>query len=259
VFINERARLGIFRWRYNLAFYYKVALAFAFAGFTGISAQLNFYLPFTPVPVTMQVLPVLLSGVILGKHYGALSQLIYASLGALGLAWFAGNTSGIAVLTGASGGYIIAFIVAAWVIGYFTDSYREARSKLSQAVLMFSGVIIIYIFGAAQLSFITGMGAREAVLKGIFPFIPGDIFKAIIAIGISSVLLPEGSYAIEKKNFNSKLLVLSTGGVAITLGLFWVSIAQIKTLEAFSLVSTVAIYSIAIAVFGFGILKSLRG
>ncbi len=257
--MSEEARLRIFRWRYNLAFYYKVVLAFVFAGLTGLGAQLSFYLPFTPVPVTMQVLPVLLSGVILGKHYGALSQVIYASLGALGLAWFAGHKAGLEVLMGATGGYIIAFIVAAWVIGYFTDTYREARSKVSQAVLIFTGVLIIYILGAAQLSFVTGMGAKEAVLKGIIPFIPGDIFKAILAIAISSILLPRGSYVEEKKGFNSKLLTLSATGAGLTLGLFWLSIAQISALEAFALVSTVAMYSMAIVAFGFGVVRALRG
>lgn len=258
MFLSEEKRLNIFRWRYNLSLYYKAALAFGFAGITGLSAQVSFYLPFTPVPVTMQVLPVLLSGVILGKNYGAISQLIYVLLGAMGLAWFAGHSSGIEVLMGATGGYIIGFILVAWLIGYFTDSYREARAKPSQAVLMLAGVLTIYILGAVQLSMVADMGAREAVLKGIAPFIPGDIFKALVAVAVSSLLLPRGSYAREKEGFNSKLLTISTAGAGITLGLFWIGLVKIEALDGAALVSTVALYSIALALFGLGILRALK-
>jgi len=258
MFIQEQTKLNMFRWRYNLSFYYKAALAFAFAGLTGIGAQVSFYLPFTPVPVTLQVLPVLLSGVLLGKNYGALSQVIYASLGALGLAWFAGHSSGLEVLMGATGGYIMAFVLAAWLIGYFTDSYSGARSRVSQGVLMLAGIVVIYTLGAAQLSVVAGMSAKGAVLKGVAPFIPGDIFKALIAISVSSLVLPKDSYGEEKGNFSPRLLGLSILGAGATIAFFWISLAKITALESGALASSVALYTLALVFFGWGMVRGLR-
>jgi len=81
----------------------KVALAFAFACFTGILAQLRFYLPYTPVPVTGQVFAVLLSGVILGKWYGGMSQGLYAGLGRSRDSWFSEGKAGMEILSGGHG------------------------------------------------------------------------------------------------------------------------------------------------------------
>lgn len=258
MFLSEEKRLRLFVWRESLSFYYKTILAFAMAGFTGLAAQLYIYLPFTPVPVTMQVLPVLLSGVLLGSTYGMLSMVIYLLLGVLGAPWFAGGKHGINVLLGATGGYLVGFIFAAYLIGYVTDRYREARKPLSQAILMLTGVLIIYALGVLQLAAVANLSLSQALLKGAVPFIPGDIFKAAIAMGISSVLLPRGSYTLERKNFKPVLLTLSFAGAVFTLVLFWLKLLSVEQATV-ELAYSTALYALAVVIFGLGIVRAFRG
>lgn len=252
MFIGENARLNFFRWRYEAEIYHKLALALAFAGLTGIGAQAKLYLPFTPVPVTAQVFFVLLSGVVLGRSYGALSMALYAALGAMGIPWFAGGNAGIEVLLGATGGYILGFILASYLIGYFTDTYLSSRSPAAQIGLMFSGVGIIYALGSVQLAHVAGMSAGEALAKGVLPFIPGDIFKALIAVGISTVLLPRGSYGNERdagqKIRSVRLYLSSIAAVAAAffLALFWMKLAGIKSATMAELLWYSVAYSTAV-------------
>src|SRR3972149_3349650 len=99
VFIKyEYAKHSFFKWRYESGFANKIILALGFACLTGLLAQLRFYLPYTPVPVTGQVFAVLLSGVILGKWYGGLDQGVYAGIGVVGIPWFTGLKGGLDVL-----------------------------------------------------------------------------------------------------------------------------------------------------------------
>jgi biotin transport system substrate-specific component len=111
IFIKyESAKYDFFKWRFESKFAKKLVLAFFFACLTGIFAQLRFYLPYTPVPITGQVFAVLLSGVILGNLYGGISQGLYAALGVAGVPWFSGGKAGLEIFTGVTGGYIIGFI-----------------------------------------------------------------------------------------------------------------------------------------------------
>ncbi|MCH8992280.1 MAG: biotin transporter BioY, partial [Acidobacteria bacterium] len=98
-----------------------VALVVGFALFIAATAQIRIPLPGTPVPITGQTLGVLLTGAALGSIAGTSSLLLYISLGAVGLPFYAGGTSGWGRLTGATFGYFIGFIVAAWVVGWFSE------------------------------------------------------------------------------------------------------------------------------------------
>lgn len=193
----ESATLNFFKWRFESTLAHKIVLALGFACLTGLLAQVRFYLPFTPVPVTGQVFAVLLSGVILGKWYGGLSQGFYAGIGAAGVPWFAGMTAGAGILTGVTGGYIVGFIVAAMIIGWFTDRYVSARSFRSMFVLMVTGVAVIYLFGVVQLSLVLGVGAQKAIELGALPFIGADIYKALIAAAIATAVTPKSAYGNE--------------------------------------------------------------
>ena len=95
-----------------------MVFAALFAALTGAVAWFKIPLPFTPVPITLQTLMVLLSGAMLGAYFGALSMIIYLILGAIGLPVFAGGSSGIGALFGPSGGYLFSYPVAAFVIGF---------------------------------------------------------------------------------------------------------------------------------------------
>jgi len=131
----KQIRYNLFKWRYELDVAHKVVSALGFACLTGLLAQVRFYLPWTPIPITGQSFAVLLSAIILGR-WGGISQVMYAGIGAAGVPWFAGWKGGIGVITGPTGGYIIGFIIAAFFLGYFVDKYIQSRNFLSILGLM---------------------------------------------------------------------------------------------------------------------------
>lgn len=194
-------RYSYYKWRCESSFVYKMALGFAFAGFTGICAQLRVYLPFTPVPITGQVFAVLLSAVVLGRWYGGLSQVVYTAIGILWIPWFAPKTGmaafssgGVEIIYGATFGYIIGFIVAAFVIGWLTDSYVKARKIQALMPIFLLGIGIVYLFGAVWLGYVLNISIQKAVVLGVVPFIGVDIAKAIGTSFIATAIVPKERY-----------------------------------------------------------------
>ncbi|MCD5383826.1 biotin transporter BioY [candidate division WOR-3 bacterium] len=196
----RHVRYNLFKWRYELDIVHKVALSLGFACLTGLLAQVRFCLPWTPVPITGQTFAVLLSAILLGKWSG-ISQCIYAVIGVAGVPWFAGGNGGIGVITGATGGYIIGFIIASFFLGYFVDKYIRSRSFISMLVLMlFANFVLIYGPGLLQLyvwlSFVKGasIGFSELLMIGAAPFIVGDVIKIVAAAAITRGITPKQSY-----------------------------------------------------------------
>ena len=195
----KNLRYNFFRWRFELNLVYKISLALTFALLTGILAQLRFYLPGTPVPITGQVFGVILTGVILGK-WGGISQCIYVGIGSVGMPWFAGLNGGLAYMMGPTGGYLIGFIIAAFFIGFVVDRYIRSRNFVGMLSLMlFSTFVLIYIPGLIQLYLWMGgsVGFWELLTMAVIPFIAADIVKAIIAAGIASGITPKNAYGRE--------------------------------------------------------------
>ena len=193
-------RYNFFKWRYELELFHKAVIAIGFACLTGLAAQVRFYLPWTPVPITGQTFAVLLSAILLGR-WGGITQCIYAGLGAAGVPWFAGWDGGIGVITGPTGGYIIGFIIAAFFIGHFVDRYIRSRSFLSMLTLMlFANFVLIYGPGLLQLyvwlSLVKGfsVGFWELLMMGAIPFIIGDITKVVAAAALTKVITPKKPY-----------------------------------------------------------------
>ncbi len=194
----NRTKYDAFRWRYELSIPKKLALALGMAALTGLLAQVRFPLPWSPVPITGQTFAVLLAGVLLGRWWGGISLAIFAGLGAVGVPWFSGWASGF----GATGGYIIGFILAALFLGHFTDKYVRSRSFLSMLVLMLSAnFVLIYIPGliwlGLWLNVVAGAPAASfaALLgMGFVPFIAGDITKAVAAAAIARGITPKSAY-----------------------------------------------------------------
>jgi len=108
-------------------FYAKIALAFGVACAIGILAQIKFYLPWTPIPVTMQTFGVLLAGILLGGTFGGISLAIYITLGVAGVPWFVGLAGGFSVLVGPTGGFLVGFMLAAMFIGYVAERFVKTR------------------------------------------------------------------------------------------------------------------------------------
>ncbi|MBN1861965.1 MAG: biotin transporter BioY [Candidatus Thermoplasmatota archaeon] len=197
------ARYAFFKWRYQLEVYNKVILAISFACITALLAQVRFYLPGSPVPLTGQTFAVLLSAVVLGKWWGGISQSIYLGVGMVGVPWFAGMNGGISYLAGPTGGYLIGFVLAAFFLGYCIDTYVRSRKYWTMfALMIFANFGIVFGLGLLQLyGWLSFSGATfnlwSILLMGLIPFLIGDIIKIIIAAGIASSITPKQAYGKE--------------------------------------------------------------
>jgi biotin transport system substrate-specific component len=141
-------------------------------------AQVRIPLPFTPVPITGQTFAVLLVGASLGSRRGAASLALYILMGTLGLPFFAGGASGLPALLGPTGGYLVGFIGAAFVVGYLAE--RRLDRKIRSVWLVFlAGELVIYLFGLPWLSLFVGI--HKVLIAGLLPFLPGDILKLVAA------------------------------------------------------------------------------
>jgi len=142
-------------------------------------AQVEIPLPFTPVPITGQTFGVLLVGAALGSKRGALSLASYLALGVVGLPFFAGGAHGLIIVIGATGGYLIGFVIAAYVIGLLAE--RGLERSLRTSILPFlTGTVIIYICGVAWLAIMLG-SLSKALAAGLLPFLIGDAIKLVAA------------------------------------------------------------------------------
>ena len=164
-----------------------IGLTIGFAVLTAAAAQVRIPLPFTPVPITGQTFAVLLSGAALGATWGSASQVLYVLLGAVGLPFYAGGESGWDVVTGATGGYLVGFILAAFVVGSLAER-RQDRTVAGSVPAFLTGTLVIYAVGVPWLyyaadSITTGEAALAA---GFIPFIAGDLIKIVLA----GLLLP---------------------------------------------------------------------
>ncbi len=161
-----------------------IVLIIGFAVATAISAKIRVPLPFTPVPITLEVLIVLLAGAMIGSIRGALSQVLFLVFGIGGISVFASGVIGFAALFGPTGGYLIGFVVAAYTVG----KWLPESSKVYQVWLTFAfASAIILLMGFAHLVLFHIHSAREAFLLGVAPFIPGDLVKVTLATGIFTV------------------------------------------------------------------------
>ncbi len=183
----------VFEWSRSLTAAKKFVFALGMACVMGLSAQVKVPLPWTPVPITMQTFFVLLAGVLLGRRWGGVSQIIYVGFGVLGAGWFAGSS-----IFGPTGGYLIGFIIAAFFLGYVIDTYVHRRNFVSILLLMlFATFFLIYIPGLIQLGFyfylIKGSfpGLSSLLMMGFFPFIPGAIIKVVLASAVATAIIPK--------------------------------------------------------------------
>ncbi len=161
------------------------ALIVAGAALTALSAQVAFTVPWTPVPYTLQTGAVLLVGTALGMWRGALSMLVYVLAGALGLGVFAEGDGGSAHLIGATGGYLVGFVVAAAVVGRLAEAGWD-RTFPRAAGLMLIGTLIVYAIGVPVLAIVADLPAATAIEVGALVFLPSDLAK----VALAALLLP---------------------------------------------------------------------
>lgn len=149
-------------------------------------------LPMELVPITGQTFAVLLIGALFGSRRGAATMIVYIIEGAAGLPFFAGGAFGIRVLTGATAGYLLGFIVAAYVIGLLAERGLE-RSVRTSIVPFLIGTLIIYLFGVTWLSIVLG-SLSQGIQFGLLPFLIGDAIK----LAAAALLLP-GAWQLYNK------------------------------------------------------------
>lgn len=166
-----------------------MTLAALFAALTFIMGFVKIPLPFSPVPITGQTFAVMLSGSLLNPVPAFFSMLIFVLLGAVGIPVFSGLNGGLNVLIGPTGGYILSWPIAAFVMASILKN-RKPNFIVFLLVNIVGAIIIVYIFGITQLSFVAGMSIGKAVAAGAIPFIPGDLIKAIIASYLALKLKP---------------------------------------------------------------------
>ena len=163
----------------------EIALILGGSLLIALSAQLQFVLPFSPVPITGQTFAVLLLGALYGSKRGPATVVTYLALGAVGLPVFAGGAFGIARLVGPTGGYLLGFVAAAFVVGLLSERGWD-RKLWTTAVGMIIGNGIIYVAGVLWLSRFVGWPA--VLSTGVLPFLAGDALK----IALATILLPAG-------------------------------------------------------------------
>ena len=162
------------------------------ASVTAVCARIAFHLWYTPVPITFQVLGVILSGLLLGSRWGAISQIQYLILGAIGLPVFAGGMAGPAAFVGPSGGYLLGFVVGAYVSGLVFERLRDC-TRAASWIAGVAGILGIYLLGASWLGIWLGCAMGRGMSGcfagawqlGVIPFIGIDLLKSVAASSLA--------------------------------------------------------------------------
>lgn len=156
-----------------------------FAALTAILAQISIPLPFTTIPLTLQIVAIGVTGIILGSKCGFISILIYILIGAMGVPVFAGFKGGLSALLGPTGGFILGFPIMVWIIGYVKEKFNSPMLTVISLVL---GLFIDYITGTILFSLITGNTIINSIMLCVIPFIIVDFIKLGLAYIVGTTI-----------------------------------------------------------------------
>jgi biotin transport system substrate-specific component len=163
------------------------------AAVTAVAAQITIPLPFSPVPFTLQVLAVVLTGLLLGPRHGAIAMAIYLLVGAIGVPVFAGFKGGLGIVLGPTGGYLLSYPIAAAVAGLAATALRSsprARATFSGILFGTLGLAVIYALGAGWLAVVANLPVGVAIVQGVAPFVIFDLIKVLIATLVAVAAAP---------------------------------------------------------------------
>jgi len=155
-------------------------LVCAGAAFVALCAQVSIHLGFTPVPITLQTFAVLLVASAYGAVLGTASMALYLLVGIAGAPVYAEQNHGGEVFSGATGGYIVGFVVAAALTGYLAERGWDRRFSTAVSVML-TGNVVIYASGLLWLHHSLGVNWPKALEYGLYPFVPGDVVKLYLA------------------------------------------------------------------------------
>ena len=173
---------------------YKLTTIGLFTAILCILGPIAIVLPFSPVPVSLGTLGVLLACLMLGARNGLLCTALYLLLGFVGLPVFTGFTGGVGRLLGPTGGYMIGYLFLVLIGGILASRWK--RHLLLQALGLFIGMCICYLFGTLWLAYQTGIGFNDALWAGVIPYVPFDVGK----IGAALMLAKSINRRLNLKN-----------------------------------------------------------
>jgi biotin transport system substrate-specific component len=156
------------------------------AALTAAGAYLS--IPIGPVPIILQNMFVLLSGLLLGSRWGLASVGVYILAGACGLPVFAGGLGGISRIVGPTGGYLLGYLPGVFITGLIAE--KTGQKMIYDVIAMICGTIIIYSCGLIWLKVLTGMTSAKTLAVGMYPFLIGDALKIAAAAAIAESLRP---------------------------------------------------------------------
>ncbi len=157
-----------------------VALVVTGAVLIFLSARVSVVIPGNPVPFTLQNLGILVVGGALGLRRGALAGGLYLALGMVGLPFFAEGQGGLDVILGATGGYLVGFVLAAALVGRLAELGWDRRITGSVGATLL-GTVVIYLVGVPWLAVTMGLSIGDAISTGLVPFVLPDFAKLVVA------------------------------------------------------------------------------
>ncbi len=163
-----------------------IVLASLMAALTAVGAYIH--VPIGPVPIVLSTLFVLLSGLLLGSHWGLASMGLYLLVGAIGMPVFYGGKGGFAHFFGPTGGYLFGYVLASWVTGFISERSRGLMVLDILAVLV--GSLTIYALGVPWLKMVAHFSWQKALIVGLVPFLIGDAVKASAALILARAIRP---------------------------------------------------------------------
>ncbi len=166
-----------------------------FSAIIAVTSYISIPLPFSPVPISLQTLAILLCGLLLAPKYAFLASGLWLLMGAIGLPVFANGSSGIGIVFGPTGGYIIGFVIAAVVISLIRGQNANAMRFYIAACV--GNFLIIYPLGILGLMVIAKLPLAAAIANGMLPFIIGDIVKIIAAVSIGLALNARAKHLLQ--------------------------------------------------------------
>jgi len=166
----------------------KLLLSIVMALSIGALAQVRVFVPWTPVPIVLTQLGVVTYASVMGRKWGVFPTLLYVAGGVAGIPWFSSYGGGLPYLLGPTGGYLLGFILSAWIVSNLTNS-KAIKGKAIRliGVVLFTQLVLIYLPGLFQLNqWLTAasgqtVGFNNLLVMGFYPFVIGDILKSIIA------------------------------------------------------------------------------
>lgn len=165
----------------QIQFLRQILIVFGASLLLALCAPISFRLPFSPIPLAISAQVLIGLSVILGSQRATFATLLYLSYGLMGFPVFAGGNSGITYFFGPTGGFLVGFVITAFVVGNLCEKLKE-RKESNTFLIMMLGNSIVYLFGLPYLSLYIGW--EKAIQVGCFPFIAADLLKLILCFRV---------------------------------------------------------------------------